>query len=201
MIMNEHELSILHTAQFNMTQKLKQINSHAYVFDHEFYKGYPTATSFYEATQTAQDFVTRSLPTIDQNTRKPDPRMYDLGNMIDSIYTTPPSTHIPSSDDLLAIKSKLKKNNKDTCPEWDTEPKRTAWIAKLTLDRDTIVQLSNQCHALKNILYAAWTKVTDYKWKMTLGKKGAFANAHLQDSISLQTPYTLTEMRLLLPQC
>ena len=201
MIMNDHELSILHTAQFKMTQKLSEIDSHAYVFDHEFYKGYPTATSFYEATQNAKKFVTRNLPRIDKSKRTPDPKMYDLGNMIDSIYNTPPSTYIPSSDDLLAINKELQKNNKDTCPQWDTEPKRTAWITKLKLDRDKIVKLSNECYALKNALYAAWTKVTNYKWKLTLGKFGAFANAHLQDSISLQTPYTLTEMRLLLPQC
>ena len=202
MIMNDHEFDRIHTAQFKMTEKLSKLDDHASTFDHLFYKGYAAATPFHEATTKAKKFVTWELPRIDKSRRSPDPKMYTLGDMIESIWKSPPSIYtIPKSQDLQAINAALKKEQKGTWLEWGTEPQRQAWIEELNKKRDAIIKLTDECNRLKNDLIADWTKVTNFKWTVTLGKFGAFTKAHLQDPISLQTPCTLTEMRLLLPQC
>ena len=207
--LNTYEYERLDTLQHDLIQLVYKLHSSVHSFSRQYSSGYEGATAFDTAAEDANKYAQHYWKRIDSDkTRTPSlamsTQMYDLRNKLEILFYINPSNEIPSSATLEAMNATRKQNKEGIRTEWATEEKRQAWIAALIKHRTEVIRMANKCYRDMNDLIGSWTKVTNFAYTgLKPTEFGAFLTkqAHLQDAISLQTPYTLTEMRLLLPQC
>ncbi len=183
--------------QVDLKKAVSSFHTSCYLYEREWAYGFQNGKTFEEKVSAA-NMVAIGWPAEPIGNREPHQRMFELEKALKTLATSFPNDTI-TEDDLIALNVKLPKT--DERPEWTTPKKRVQWIAEERVSRLKLrAPLTAICTQMQQLV-DVWTKVTAFKYTLTPGKMGALKNDSLLDPHLLQIPHTLTEMRLLLPQC